>query len=586
MIALLETLAQQRDFRRPQWGDKAAGLVEFLADINEHKFECVKPSGYVADTGEIDEGELHSAFEGLVKTITTMVDGRKVGALYCRSSGYGEKSGTNESIPVLYDAAQHETSWANFRAAFMQVRHNTLNDDDSVKPVLMQVLQGEIQYTDLAWRTIGEFLWPQWPDFNDASREEWDAVIAPIREEIIRCLEKERLSTVQMYVGIVGQDGTPIGTVDCHVGESLDDAIVDVYLSLYHEDHRGKTTVFLDEHGSVATIRGVVAQPGSTVHIAYLDLPINPMIGVSNEALVVRSHDYVEPDRASIRTAKGLTSYLVKGLPSPEQNKVKGMMVYYFDPTTGAPLEQLNLGMDFTKASQSHYYQTHREAFSLKDGMIVALSDLEGSFSPQIADYHLSSELLRIARFYTGKRGVPVELEGAIVNGKIHLWQITDSPLPEEVISQLSTIPPQRIVYFNNKGRGAINFRGDIIVIDGTHEGLVAQYTAQKMPFLAVGFNQRVTGYDPFVYFATVKSVYEGAGRALVFLETHLTGYACQVTFEAAHHGKQGGVYYVQSHDEFLRRIAPFIEQRAGGNVIQNVCVEAHRTGMQIYTVA
>ena len=98
MIKSLEQIAKERNFDARQFGNKSVALAQFLIDIDEQRFRCEKPYGFAVDTEVVEAASLRQAFEDLADRIDTQIDGRKVGVIYCRSSGYNELPGANERL--------------------------------------------------------------------------------------------------------------------------------------------------------------------------------------------------------------------------------------------------------------------------------------------------------------------------------------------------------------------------------------------------------------------------------------------------------------------------------------------------------
>lgn len=578
MMRSLEQLAVDHTATAKRWGDKSMGLAELITDIDTQGFDCVKPEGFVADIEMVDYNELMGIFMSLRKRIRTVLEGRIVGALICRSAAYGEKSGVNQSIPTLFDSSKIETSWQNFRDAFDRVRFCPQRPGDKIKPVLMQVLQGEITYTDLDHRKVGSFKWPAWPDFNNGTGEEREKVVRPIAQEIRDIMTREKKQPIGLYSR--NDAGIQIHEMSLSIDNDagIEEAVMDMYYFLHHNSPPQENKEALDPEGNVIDHSGkMLLRVGDDVHLSVYDLPCKPVIGASNEAFVARSHHYVQPNYASIEVAHGLTSYLVGGLPPLRTDIPKGRMLYYFSPRAGNFLERINLGQDFLRASAEHYRQTHIEAFSIEEGKTVALQDPGISFYPRLESPRVHKTVLDMARFYASKKKSPVELEGGLIGGEVHVWQVFKSPLPKDVITKLTSVPPERMVYDNQGGRGAISFKGDVLIDDGQNK------ISAENGELVIGFDVSVTSRPNFLYIASDESVMAAANRHLVALDAHLAGFACQMTFEAAGEKRQGGVYYVLSKEAFLSEVAPHIQEKNGQRIIPNVCVEACLEGIQIY---
>lgn len=581
MISSLTELAGSSgdDGLRERFGDKSVDLACLVADVEENGWGSKKPYGFMADMEDPSDVELRAVFDDLRARITTVVGERIVGALMCRSSAHGEKSGVNTTLSVLYDDNDVESSYQRFRAAFDRVRYNEEKPGDKIKPVLMQMLHGSFSYASKEYRTAGTLQWPNWPKFGESEPDDWAAVIKPLAEVVRETVERERI----MYFTLMDKEGNDLGTLYVEDIDSIDSAVEGCFLDLYHSDSTEKGMFRLDSEGRIIDHEGeVVVDIGNEVYLSIQDVPTNPVIGADDEGFVVRSHGYAQPDKMSVAVCRGLPSYLVgKGLPPLRTDRPKGKMLYYFDPEDGSLVETVNLGHDFTKASTlmgDRYYQTHVEAFSVDSGQVVALpDDSQGHFHPRVAGSF--DELLGIARYYSEERGVPVELEGVYSDGVLYVVQVGASPLPEDVIDSLSDVPDERIMYKSEAGRGALSFSGDIVVDDGSSLELGDE------PCLVIGFDEKVTQCDAFLYIATDESVKAAAGRNLAMLDDHLAGYACQVVEEAAGERRYGGVFYVSDVDSFMQEMEPYVEVCGITKVIPNVRVEACKDGMQIFRV-
>ena len=582
MIKSIEDLCEA-DRRR--FGDKPVDLAGLRRDIVEQGFDCVLPEGYAADLEEVDDIELREVFDYLREQIQMVVGEKIMGALICRSAALGEKSGRNVSVPSLYDGSDIEGSWARFRSAFDKVRFDPEREGDKEKPVFMQVFQGTAQYMETGYRNMGSFQWPKWPEWsdwvedNDESGQGLMNCMTPIVEEIRDICRRE--GEVKWFY-VMDQNGSEIQLLQISdLAEDLEAEVFSIYSDLACGSACLREGNFaLDDDGRIIDWRGeVIANVGDELVLAWRDVPVNPVIGFRDEGMVARSHHYSEPSRMSVEICRGLTSYLVGGLPSRE-GRLRGKMLYYFDPDSGEFVEGLNLGHDSRKASMAigeHYYQSHVEVFSLDEGEVGGVSDLGVWFLPKFEDGEFKGSLLEMIQFYARKRAMPIEIEGAFIDGQLHVYQVGASPLPDDVVDELSDVLDEEVLFESEVGRGAVCYRGDVVIdYDGD---FFSDY------FLVLGFDETVSRNSRFLYLATGQSVMAEAGRDLVMLESHLAGYACQVTFEAAGEGRQGGVYYISSKDEFLQVMAPFIEEVEGRKVLRNVCVEACREGMQIYRI-
>lgn len=581
MILALADLAasSDREELRKRFGDKSVDLSYLITDAKEQGWKCVEPNGFTADIEGPDDEALRAVFDQLRSRITTTVGERIVGALMCRSSAYGEKSGVNTTLSVLYDSDEVESSYERFKSAFDRVRYDEGKQGDRKIPVLMQKLEGSLTYLGKDYRIAGSFKWPKWPNFDDSAKEAWTALIAPLVQVVRETMDRENGIT---FFTLRDKAGNNLTSLQIDDASELEEAILDCYLALYHSNKEGGETFGLDDDGRiVAHTKDVVVDVGDEIYLSCLDVPANPVIGAADEGFVVRSHGYAQPDQMSIEVCRGLPSYLVGGLPPLSADRPKGKMLYYFDQD-GSFSERINLGHDSRRASLAmgeHYYQTHMEAFSVDSGQVVVLpDDLKGRFSPRLAG-RSSQNLLDIARFYSHKKGAPVELEGVYSNGKLHVVQVGESPLPKDLIASLSEVPSERIIYKSESGRGALNFRGDVVIADASN------WMLPDEDCLVIGFDETVCKRNAFLYMATDKSVIAEAGRNLAMLASHLAGYACQVVFEAAGEGRTGGVFYVSDVDEFMRNVEPYLETRGSTKLISNVHVEACKAGMQIFKI-
>jgi hypothetical protein len=581
MINSLKELSGNPDAENQRFGDKIVGLARLRRDIASEGFDCELPVGFGVDREPVDDAELRLIFDDLRSRIDHVLDGRLVGALICRSSASGEKSGTNLSVPVLYDSNDTEASWQRFRHAFHQVRFDPEKTGDQTKPVLVQVVDGNLVYIDKAYRKVGEFKWPRWPNFNQSEPEEWSAVVAPIAKLIREIIQREGKS---MFFDVQTKDGKSLFTIQVNDLDELEDDIIDDYLSLYHSslDYDDEfERIGLNEKGQIVNSRGeLLADIGEDLFLSWFDVPAKPTIGVRDEGFVARSHHYARPDMMSVEVCRGLTSYLVGGLPSLSDDRPRGRMLYYFDSSTGQLVERLNLGHDSRRASMAireHYYQAHCEGFSVDEGRVVAVRDLVGNFYPHFERREFGGSLLDMIRFYARQSVVPIEIEGLFVDERLHVHQVGESPLPDDVIDSLSSVEVDGAIYKSEAGRGVVNYRGDVVIDQGQDLSGVPD------DVLVIGFDVSVTSRSNFLFVASDDSIMAAAGRHLVMLQSHLAGYACQVTFEAAREGRRGGVYYVTDSSEFIDSVADYIEDRDDMKVLTSVCVEACIEGMQIY---
>lgn len=609
MIKSLEELALQQDFTREHWGDKSAALAEHLRYIDEQRFRCVKPSGYVVDTDEVSTEGLRRAFDDLTGRITTSIGKRRVGAIYCRSSGYKEYSGANESIPILYDEQEPEESWQRFIEAFTRVR-----EFKKVKPVLLQNLIGNIGFEDrYVLRKVHEYTWPGLPsgiqltNVNLRTAPEFvgqtrDAFLSAMRREGIELPENPESSedsdknpktvSFEFYV----ENGPHLGDMSaCSLWELQSGSPVHSLLSwmddlLHHDGYS------VNQNGEIQDREGrIVVQKGTRIAVGFPERGTDYVIGKTNTAFVARSHDYHEPERAVIKRAWGLTSYL---MGSNEKSLELGpMIIDYFDPVTGECRERVNLGHDFRGTLSEEYDQKQYDGFLVRLGRIqrIIMSSRLGRRYPGPVD----SEILRIARFYYEKRGVEIEVEGCVKDRQLYVWQITDSPLPKDIIAHLTSVDEKRVLLRVDCGRGALNYRGAIIIKeDNNNENyrrLTEQFKARGEVYLALGFSDEVTGEDHFLYIASEESIAHDARRltggnrkGFCQLPEHMKGIACQTTVNAAQQGRHGGMYYLYGSevDELCRALDRCSDVLDGVKVIQNVHVEACREGLQIYTAS
>ena len=596
MIKSLEHIAQERDFNLKRYGNKAVALAQFLIDINEQGFGCEKPFGYVADIETVDESRLKAVFEDLAERIDTEIDGIKVGVIYCRSSGYKELPGSNESFPVLYDAKEHEQSWDRFREGFAKAR-----EFRKTKPVLLQNLIGDITTAPI-WtsRKVHEYAWPGLPrgrelidmasgeGIEDFTEQTIKAILDAARIEGIKIPEvsKEEVFTLSFYV----EDGTNLGLVSFGGMFDLREKYCLHDLFFCMANGLGDQGYKLNKKGEIQSKDGkIILTKGNKVSIAVRDSGIEYLVGQTNVAFVARSHDYQYPDHASIKRAWGLTSYLT-GSNKSNNPRLRSMILEWFDPETGELKETWNLGQDFRQRATKYYHQRTHEVFSVRNRKIESRDyDPKFDYFPPM----IGSEALKIAKFYNKKFGVEVEIEGCMKDGKLHVWQITESPLPTEVLVGLTNIPEENILFKTDYGRGAINHSGAIVIKeDANYSRATQRFDAEGMPYLVVGFDDSVTLEKRFLYFATISTISQDVARLTYGEKTnffrmaeHMQGIAAQTTFNAVQNGRQGGMYYLENRQpkdltEILRNVIDIVD---GVKVIMNVRVEAHREGMQIY---
>ena len=204
------------------------------------------------------------------------------------------------------------------------------------------------------------------------------------------------------------------------------------------------------------------------------------------------------------------------------------------------------MGHDFRASSLSSYRQKGYHVFSVERGKIKRRHDYDEAHTRQPTIP--SDEILRIARFYHDKLGVEVELEGAYNNGQLHIWQITESPLPKDVLTKLSDIPQERIIFSTALGRGSINYSGLVVLKeDDNFHNLKAKLDREGATYLVISGDGEVISEEIFCIFATLgsfrKDVEEFTGGNKSHfgrLPQHMEGIACQTTFRAAQQGRQG----------------------------------------------
>ena len=270
--------------------------------------------------------------------------------------------------------------------------------------------------------------------------------------------------------------------------------------------------------------------------------------------------------------------------------RLRAMVLEFFDPETGQLIEKWNLGRDFRLDAIDYYHQRDHDTFSVRSGKIESrFYHPKLEYSPPM----VSREVLRIAMFYNKKFGIDVELEGCMKDGKLYVWQVSESPLPKDILTGLSNVPEQSVLFKTDYGRGTINHSGHIIIKEGTDYGLaVKKFDGEGVPYLVIGFDDSVTLENRFLYFATVESISRDAARLthgertnFVRLTEHMNGMAAQTTFNAAQNDRQGGMYYLEGMQpkDLLEALKGSIDFVDGVKVIRNVRVEAHREGMQIY---
>ncbi len=601
MIKSLKELAESGDFDIERYGDKTVRLAEFLVDREEQDFICRKPSGYVVDTEEVDERILRETFDSLVSEIYTSIGERNVCAIYCRSSAPGEYPGSNESIPVLYDEGDPEQSWLNFQEAFRGVR-----EQGALKPVLLQNLIGEITPEErIVIRKVHEYDWPGLPsgkriadieveDIPEFQKLTTKAVLEAMKKEGIELPKYggEASSSSFMSLAFYVENGPHIDTL--HVRNMWDiqsnDYCAESVLSSIRNGiieekgySRNNNNEFLDKSGKV------VLKKGTPVSIGIQEHETEHVIGQTNTAFVARSRDYLEPDMASVKRAWGLTSYLMGGDKESELDFWRrSMIIEYFDPETGEVKETVNLGHDFWMSSKPYYIQNTCEAFSIRKKKI----ELRKTFVDEYP-HKISKEVLRIAKFYQDKLGVEVEIEGCIKDEQLHILQITESPLPEDVISHLTEVSHDRVLYETDFGRGSINHQGSVVIRDDDgYRRLIDAFDKQGTPCLVLGFNNSVTSEENFLYIATNKSICAdvsemnkrrgGDRQGFGSMSQHMAGIACQTTVTAAQNGRQGGMFYADP-DTLMDGLRDYIEEIDGVKVIRDVRVEACREGLQIY---
>ena len=597
MIKSLEELAESRDFDIARYGDKTVRLAEFIVDRYEQDFICHKPSGYVVDTGDVDEALLRETFERLVSEIDTSIGERKVGAIYCRSSAPGEYPGSNESIPVLYDESNPEQSWVDFQEAFMGVR-----EQEYIKPVLLQNLVGEITPEKIiVTRKVHEYDWPGLPggkrpedmvvsDIPEYQSLTVQAVLEAMKKEGFELPEEMSSSNPSMSLVLYVENGPIIDTLTVSNMWELQSNACCARSVLFTMGNgrieeqgysRNDNNEFLDESGDV------VLKKGTKVSLGVVETETEHVIGQTNTAFVARSRDYLEPDMASVKRTWGLTSYLM-GSNKDSGLLLRSMMIEYFDSETGEVKETVNLGHDFRYSSKSYYRQSVYEGFSIRNKEIELRRDSAFVESP----HEISKDVLRIARFYQDKLGVEVELEGCIKNGGLHILQITESSIPEDVIFHLTEVSKEQVLYGTDFGRGSINHLGHVVIReDDGCQGVTAELDRQGIPYLILGFDDGVTLEKKFLYMATDKSICDDVfelsgghrrGFSRLCLGQHKEGIACQTIVNAVQNGRQGGMFYVNP-DTLMDGLRDYIEEIDGVKVIRDVCVEACRDGMQIY---
>lgn len=688
MIKSLEQIAQEKDFDRVRYGDKSVLLAMFLADIYEQNFRCAKPFGYVVDTDEIDESALRETFEELVKRMDPFVDGKRAGAIYCRSSAHGEYSGSNISIPSLYDEREHEQSWQRLKETVIEVR-----EYKKLKPVLLQNLIGEVTPREImVTRKVYEYEWPglpagihpidlmhkiesipefkrltteaimevlrmekvELPAYEEDTFEDMEDIVSPelaVSEkdkneglEFSEHNEEEneedtvRVSTSLITLSLYVDRGPCIDNIplynmeELQNGDYISEMLFVIANSSFEEQgySRNKDNEVLDKNGNV------VLKKGTKVSIGVVETKLEYVIGQTNVAFVARSHDYQEPSMESVKRAWGLTSYLMgsKGIDEEGGNgdnrqgldlRLKSMIIDYFNPKTGKCVETINLGHDFRCSHMPYYAQRTYEVFSLRNGGIEVRGDTAfvNKFPTSIDD----EEIRRIARFYHDKLSIEVEVEGCLKGGvecyirkegihenrfpkedsRLHVLQITESPLPKDIIAHLTKVQEERILHRETYGRGAINHFGHIIIREsgdcgsGTddcnnrgndynnYKRVTEQFDREGISYLVLGFNDKVTLEKNFLYIATEKSICKDAfeflgGNKLGFgmIDQHLQGIACQTTFNAAQNGRQGGMFYILPK-EIMEKLGSHIMEIDGVKVIKYVHVEACREGLQIY---
>ncbi|MBI2548955.1 hypothetical protein HYW21_06405 [Candidatus Woesearchaeota archaeon] len=598
MIQSLEEIAQRREFDRKRYGDKTVLLAEFLVDIDAQGFRCTKPFGYVVDTDEVDEKRLRETFDSLVDKIHTSIGGRKVGAIYCRSSAYQEYSGSNESVAVLYDERDPEQSWRNFQESFIRVRKQ-----GNVKPVLLQNVVGDItQKERRVIRKVHEYEWPGLPsgkhpidlkvdDLPEFQRITTEAIREALRRENVELPEYDTKNAdgsslcLELYV----ENGPHIDTLSLSSRWKLESGeyirsmlfvIANPYIDAQGYSRNDENN-FCDREGRVILKKGTVVSLGIT------EREYEYVIGQTNTAFVARSRDYLEPEMESVKRAWGLTSYLM-GSNKEQSLWLKSMIIEYYDPKTGELEESINLGHDFRHSSTPRYSQRAYEVFSVRTGRIEVREDAAfvDTFPPPI-----SGEVQRIARFYHDKLGVEVEIEGCEKKGQLTIFQITESPLPHDVISHLTEVPEDRVLYREEFGRGAINYFGHVIIKeDNNYKKVTEQFDREGIPYLVLGFDDTVTQERNFLYMATEGSICTdvikltgGNKKGFAMFGQHLWGIACQTTFNAAQNGRQGGMFY-SDITTLMEKLRGHVTELSGVKVITGVHVEACREGMQMYT--